>query len=65
MSSKLGPKLGDHFPAFLVINSVNFKGVGVVVHTNQIMLALKVKQVTGYLPPGLDGISWLIIGSFC
>lgn len=65
MSSKLGPKLGDHFPAFLVINSVNFKGVGVVVHTNQIMLALKVKQVTGYLLPGLDGISWLIIGSFC
>lgn len=65
MSSKLGPKLGDHFPAFLVINSVNFKGVRVVVHTNQIMLALKVKQVTGYLLPGLDGISWLIIGSFC
>lgn len=65
MLSKVGPKLGDHFPAFLVINSVSFKGVRVVVHTNQIMLALKVKQVTGYLLPGLVEISWLIIGSFC
>ena len=51
MSSKLRLQLRDYLLAFLVTNFVYLEVVRLVIHTNQIIIILKVKMITAYFLP--------------
>ena len=51
MSSKLRLQLRDYLLAFLVTNFVYLEVIRLVIHTNQIIIILKVKQITAYFLP--------------